>query len=419
MQGPRFATTPFARALLLLAALAGCTIPRTGPTAGDILQAGKDAELGMHIVPVTPAIAIATRSTDTLGFGADFLGAKVISPDTISPGDTVSVRVWENVDTGLLAGAGQKVTTLEAIPVDQQGEIFVPYAGSLRAAGRSPDQLRQEITQSLQNQTPDPQVEVRRVAGDGATVSVMGGVKDPGVYPIDAPTRRLSAMLARAGGVALIPDTAQIEVQRGGHSGRIWLQDLYDDPKLDVALRANDRIIVEEDRRSFTALGASTKQARVGFNKHDMSALEAIAAVGGLDGRSADPTGVFIFRDEPGEVADRVLGRSDLVGPQRMAYLIDLTQPEGLFAARDFIIRDEDTIYVTEAPIGSWTRVLAIAATAAALARTVEVIDPVAPAPAEVLAVSAGPGSRSLSDFRQRFRPPRLRINTSLILQTS
>jgi polysaccharide export outer membrane protein len=325
----------------------------------------------MHLVDVTPPIAAASRSVDTLGFSANFVNAGLVSPDTIRPGDTLSVQVWENVDAGLLVGVGQKATTLEAIQVDQSGEIFVPYAGRLQAAGRSPDQLRSEITASLANQTPDPQVEVRRVAGAGATVSVMGGVNAPGVYPIEAPTLRLSAMLAGAGGVTLVPDVAQIKIERGGQTGRIWLQDLYDNPRLDIALRSGDRIIVEEDRRSFTALGATTGQSRVPFNKRDLSVVEAIATVGGLDGRTANPSGVFVFRDEPAEIANRVLGRADLVGPQRMAYLLNLTEPEGVFAAREFIIRDEDTIYIAETPLGNWTRVLAIATAAVALTQAV------------------------------------------------
>ena len=321
MQGPRIAKARFARALLLMAALAGCVMPRSGPTAGEIKSAARTPGYDMHVVSVTPPVAAASRSVETLGFGSDFVGAGVVSPDAISPGDTLSVRVWENVDTGLLAGVGQKATALEAIQVDQTGGIFVPYAGRIQAAGDSPDELRQKITESLESQTPDPQVEVVRVAGDGATVSVMGGVNAPGVYPIQAPTLRLSAMLAQAGGVAVVPDVAQIKLERGGRVGRIWLQDLYDNPALDVALRSGDRIIVEEDRRSFTALGATTQQKRVPFDKRDMSAIEAIAAAGGLDGRTANPTGVFIFREESSAVANRVLGRSDLVGPQRMAYL--------------------------------------------------------------------------------------------------
>ena len=69
-----------------------------------------------------------------------------------------------------------------------------------------------------------------------------------------------------------------------------------------------------------------------------------------------------------------MLGRADLVGPQRMAYLLDLRDASGLFSARDFVIRDEDTLYITEAPLASWTRVLAVATAAVALTRTAEVI---------------------------------------------
>jgi polysaccharide export outer membrane protein len=104
-----------------------------------------------------------------------------------------------------------------------------------------------------------------------------------------------------------------------------------------------------------------------------MTAMEAIATVHGLDGRSANPRGFFILRDESAEVANRVLGRSDLVGPQRMAYLLNFGEAQGLFSARDFIIRDEDTIYMTEAALGSWTRIVAAASAAAVLVRTVQV----------------------------------------------
>jgi len=46
----------------------------------------------------------------------------------------------------------------------------------------------------------------------------------------------------------------------------------------------------------------------------------------------------------------------DLVGDQRMIYLLDLTAPNGMFKARDFVIRDGDTIYVTEAPLAQWNK---------------------------------------------------------------
>ena len=374
MQGTRIAPATVVRMLVAAVTLAACTMPRSGPTATDIVRGTNQSDLGIHLVEVTPQVAAITRPIETTTIAPAFVDAGVLSPETIRAGDTISVRVWENVDNGILAGVGQRAANLEALHVDQSGNIFVPYVGEVKASGKSPDELRADITQRLSNQTPDPQVEVVRIAGDGATVSVMGGVRNPGIFPIDTATRRLSAMLAKAGGVSTVPDVAQIRVERGGRIGKIWLQDLYDNPTLDIALRPNDQIVVEEDRRSFTALGATSGQARVPFNKRDMSALEAIATAGGLDFRAADPTGVFVFRDESGEVANRVLGTGNLVGPQRMAYLIDLTQPEGVFAAREFIIHDEDTVYITEAPLASWSRVIAIATATASLGRTVDLL---------------------------------------------
>ena len=81
--------------------------------------------------------------------------------------------------------------------------------------------------------------------------------------------------------------------------------------------------------------------------------------VGGLTSNLADPTGVFVFRNEPAEIANQLVGRNDLVGTQRVVYVLDLTKPNGMFFARDFAIRDEDTVYVTEAPFVQFNKTIA------------------------------------------------------------
>ena len=165
-------------------------------------------------------------------------------------------------------------------------------------------------------------------------------------------------MLAKSGGVSLDPDVAIVRVTRGAKTGRIWLKDLYEKPALDIALRPGDQIVIEEDSRTFTALGATGGQNLVPFKSESLSALEAIATVGGLATSTADPTGVFVLRDETEDIAKAVLGRNDLVGDQRIVYVLDLTEPTGLFEARDFQIRDGDTLYVTEAPFVQWQKTL-------------------------------------------------------------
>ena len=205
--------------------------------------------------------------------------------------------------------------------------------------------------------------------------SAIGG---QGVYPIERPTRTLSAMLAQAGGVTIEPEIAQVTVIRGGHTGKVWFQDLFRHPRYDIALRGGDRILVEGDTRSFTALGATGAQSRVPFESQTLSGVEALAQVGGLMSSTADPTGVFILRNEPADIANAVLGRDDLQGEQRMVYVLDLTQPNALFMARDFSVRDGDTLYVTEAPFTQWSRAIA------ALTGSLTAVDTLANAPSNL-----------------------------------
>jgi len=344
--------------LLIVGALASCGLPRTGPTKQEIFAGSVQRQGDAFIVTADDHVTRVTSVVPALGFDREFQNAGVVGSDTIQPGDTLSLQIWENVETGLLTSSGAGATVLEEVQVDGEGFIFVPYAGRLRAAGNSTEAIRRLISERLAEQTPDPQVMVRRVAGDGATVSLVGAVGAQGVYPIDRPTRTLTAMLARAGGVTVKTEIAQVVVTRGNRQGRVWLQDLYENPSLDIALRAGDRILVEGDTRSFTALGATGAQNRVPFDSQTISGIEAIARVGGLNPGLADPTGVFVFRNEPEEVAEAVLGRTDLVGPQRLVYVLDLTQANGMFIARDFAIRDGDTVYVTEAPYAQFSKLI-------------------------------------------------------------
>ena len=344
--------------LAIVSIVASCGLPRVGPNKREIYSGSVQQEGNAFVVAVDDHVTHAIDSVPSLGFSESFRSAGALGSDTIRAGDTLGLTIWENVDDGLLSNEGLNSTMLEEVQVDGSGFIFVPYAGRIQAAGNTPEAIRRIITNKLADQTPDPQVQVRRLAGDGATVSLVGAVGAQGVYPIERPTRTLSAMLARAGGVTIEPEIAQVRVLRGGKSGKIWFQDLYEHPEMDIALRGGDRVMVEEDSRAFTALGATGQQARMPFEHQTLSAIEAIAQVGGLMASAADPTGVFVMRDEPAHVANHVLGRRDLSGDQRMIYVLDLTEPNGIFMARDFTIRDGDTLYVTEAPFTQWNKVV-------------------------------------------------------------
>ena len=344
-----------ALAVLAVASLAACAVPRSGPDYSEI-TATAPADLSYDVVRVTPAVVSATRIDERSGFPSSFVSTAAENTATIAVGDVVAITVWENIDQGLLNPQGIGATPLPHVKVDERGMIFVPYVGLLRAAGRTLSQLRESIRARLAEKTLNPQVDVFPVDGQGRLVSVQGRVRTPGLYPIEPATERLLPMMARAGGVTEEPEVIRLKLRRGFETGEIWVQDLYDNPANNVALRGGDALIAERDRRIFTALGAVGRQATVPFPVRDLSVERAMGTVGGLLDATADPTGVFIFRTEPGEIASRFLKGGS--GPRRVVYLLDLTKPGGLFLAREFIMRDGDTLYVTSAPFTRWMKVL-------------------------------------------------------------
>ncbi|WP_439560549.1 polysaccharide biosynthesis/export family protein [Roseinatronobacter sp.] len=356
-----------------LAVVSSCAVSRDGPTMNEIFAGSVMRSGDAHIIAVSRQVAQVANRPAALGFSHGLRSGALLGGDTIRPGDTIRLNVYENVPEGLLAPETANNAIIEELQVDDAGFIFVPYAGRVRAAGHSPDALRRILTNALDEQTPEPQVVVSREAGDGASVSVSGGVNAQGVYPITRATNRLSAMVAQAGGINVPLETAQVLVTRGNRQDSAWLQDIFSNPSLDIALRGGDRVLIKEDQRAFSVLGATGASSRMVFDTQSISAIDALAMVGGLDPLRADPKGVFIFRDEVPEVASAILGHQNIVTDQRFVYVLDLTAPTGMFEARDFKIRDGDTIFVTEANSVLWARQISAltgSLTAASVARS-------------------------------------------------
>ncbi len=367
--------TRFFALTVLVAVLGACTLPRPGPTKAEIMSLEGQTDGETHIVLVNERVTREVALPSDSGFPAKFINGGAATSDLIRAGDTLTLTVYENVDDGVLSRGNSGASTLQSIQVDESGFIFIPYAGRIRAAGNTPEGLRRIITSKLGAQTPEPQVLVQRAAGDGATVSVLGdGIASQGVYPIKRSSRRLMEMLATAGGISSPSEVTRVTVLRKQSKGSIWFEDVYEHPEYDIALHAGDRVLVKRDPRFFTVLGATGTQANVPFGLRDLSALQAIAQAGGLNGTVADPTGLFVIRKQEAGIANRVLERTDLVHEQSIIYVIDLTKPNGIPLARDFDIRDADAIYVTEAPFVQWTKTLnAITGTA----QTVNTLDSV------------------------------------------
>ncbi|MEO0361346.1 MAG: polysaccharide export protein, partial [Pseudomonadota bacterium] len=216
--------------------------------------------------------------------------------------------------------------------------------------------------------------EVKRETGDSKSVTITGTAGIAAVVPIERTTRSLLSLLAKTGFAVEDPEVVRVTVRRGALEGSIWMRELFENPRFDIPVRAGDVIFLNEDTRHFRALGA-VGQSRVPFPTREISVLDAISLVGGLNPGRSDPSGVFVFRVEPPEIAVQISERADVDSRRNIAYLIDLTEGRGVFLADQMRMRDGDVLYVTDAPftrfqtiVGSIASVIGFAGSAASTA---------------------------------------------------
>jgi len=114
-------SVPFrwARPIALLAAMAvvsSCGLPQVGPNKRQIFAGSVQKEGDAFVVAVNDRVTRATAVAPALGFSPGFINAGQLGSDTINPGDTLGLTIWENVDDGLLAAQGAEVEMLGTPP---------------------------------------------------------------------------------------------------------------------------------------------------------------------------------------------------------------------------------------------------------------------------------------------------------------
>lgn len=323
----------------ILAVATGCTLPRSGPVHGKMTRLENNPTDAFEYVSGVDYV----RSDKNVPVDVAISAAWKLSPydsDVITAGDILAVQVIENVAEGVFASMGNRIFVQSDIIVPQSGFIFLPYAGKIQASGKTSEQLRTEIVKKLENQTPDPQVSVFRAAGKGVGVTVIGDIASQGVKPLEPGNLSLLSMIAASGGTTIPVDSAMISVKRRGAIIELRLSEILSSAGNDLVLRPGDLITVYGNNRFITVLGAAGSQSRVPVTSIEFKLVDLLATVGGLEGRSANPRGIFVMRASDSESEQ----------PETVVHF-DISSPEGLSAARLFNMRANDTVYITEAPI--------------------------------------------------------------------
>lgn len=364
----------FGGSLGLALALSACAImPAAGPSARGVNKAANNlsaARPTIAVIDVTDAVArdIIASSRQAL-FSQDFGEGHPIG-STIGKGDVLDITIWEAPPAMLFGTAGSdprlissgstaRGTSLPEQMVDSAGRITIPFAGSVQADGRTPQDIARDIDSRLAGKAHQPQVIVRLVRNAAANVTVVGDVAQSSRIPLTAKGERILDILASAGGVKQPVGKITVQITRGPTVASLPLETVIRDPQQNIRLQPDDIMTVLFQPYSFTALGATGRNEELPFEATGITLAQALGRVAGLQDSRADVKGVFIFRmEEPNALDPKTRATAKLTpeGKVPVIYRIDMKDPATFFIAQSFPIRNKDVLYVSNAPLADFQK---------------------------------------------------------------
>src|SRR3984885_8038878 len=349
-----------------LSSTGGCSwMPTSGPAVYDVAAgATNPGVLPYELIKLTPQVA-QILAASAPSFASTFSDRRVPAEIRFGIGDVVSVTIFEAAAGGLFipAEAGVRPGNFITLPnqaVDHNGNISVPYTSGIRALGRTPPEVQQEIVNVLKNRAIEPQVVVSLVDQRTSLISVLGEVKAPSRFPASAEGEHILDTITRAGGPSGQGFDTWVMLERGRRREIVPFGALVYNPSNNIFTHPNDTIYVYREPQTFVAFGATGKQGQYTFDAWRISLAEAVGKATGLDDTRAEPRAVFLYRGEPRPVA-RLLGidvskYSSPIIP--VIYVVNFRDPSGYFLAVQMQVRNKDVLYVSNATTVEATKFL-------------------------------------------------------------
>ena len=266
----------------------------------------------------------------------------------IGPLDMVQVVVWEHPELtspmGQYQPAGQRVTT--------DGTLFYPYAGEIKAAGLTAQELRAEITKRLSDKIlNDPQVDVRVTGYNSLKAFISGAVNRPGYIAFNELPMTIPAAIAGVGGFAEEADLSGMQLRRGDKVYNINYLDAFKAnlPLDKILLKPDDQIFIpalsetQKENRVYV-MGEVARTGAVNVNQGKLSLVEALAAAGGLNTGSASSRLIYVIRNTSDKQID--------------VYHLNAKNAMALAMAERFNLNSRDVVYVDASDLATWNRIM-------------------------------------------------------------
>lgn len=147
----------------------------------------------------------------------------------------------------LLIYVWREESITKTVPVRIDGKISLPLVNDIQAAGLTPLQLKEALTEKLKNFIDNPTVTVTVMEANSYKAYVSGEVKKPGVFPVRSDLT-LTQLIIMAGGFTEWANQKKILIitKDKGKEKRITANyvNILDGEDPDILIKSGDTVIV-------------------------------------------------------------------------------------------------------------------------------------------------------------------------------
>ena len=264
----------------------------------------------------------------------------------IGSGDVLQIIVWDHPELTIPAGSFRDAET-SGQQVGDDGYLFYPYVGMVRAAGMNIAALRDLLTEKLSTYIQDPQLDVRVVGFRSKRVYVVGEVNTPGVLPLNDVPLTIADAISLSGGLTPNAHKSGVNISRDGKVHEIDLKALYDyaDSTQNLMLKHGDIVnVLDRSQQRVFVMGEVRTPGSVEIINGHLNLAAAIGEVGGVNQNSADSGAIYVVRG-----ADR---------DKPEIFHLDARYATGMLLAERFDMQAQDVVFVDTAGVSEWNRVI-------------------------------------------------------------
>jgi polysaccharide export outer membrane protein len=246
------------------------------PNAGDLSLTEMETGVWIQLNPEEPADAI-------------LLTKRKDGPYRLGVGDILEITLYGEGDA----------ETRRVLPIDPAGNITYMLLGTIPAAGRTLDELTEDMRTRIRAKLNYVILNVGPVTLGSQTFTVLGQLYKPQVYPLQGRTYLLDA-IAMAGGPKVgvirdvsadIHDYAHATLVRDGEVVPVDFERLVNktDASQNVEILAGDIIMIPSAlERKIYALGAFNNPQGVQFASSQTSLMNVVIQAGGINPDNGD-----------------------------------------------------------------------------------------------------------------------------------